>query len=89
MKFEDRRKMMDALDPELLGGKTPVDKATGYFRWHALQLLEDIADSVSSMSYAYREMLKIQQAKSGLSGMDKSRYGGGAAPAARQPGDGK
>lgn len=88
MKYDERKALMDSLDFDLLrGGPTAADqiKANGY-RWgYLIPLLADIAESLSGMSYAYREMLKIQQVKSGLAGSEKSRYGG-AAPAGKADG---
>ncbi len=78
MDAEERRVILDALDPaQLVGGKTVADRAEGSFRWHVLIFLADIAASQAQMAHAYTEMLKIQQVKCGLSGMEKSRYGGG------------
>lgn len=80
MDSDERKVLMDALDPaQLAGGKTKTDVAEGCFRWHVLTLLADIADSQERMAHAYTEMLRIQQVKCGLAGMDKSRYGNKAA----------
>ena len=87
MKYEERNELMKNLDPaQLAGGPTPLARAEGHFRWYILQLLADLCESVAGMSYAWREMLKISQAKAGLGNMDKSRYGGNT-PA--KQGDGK
>jgi hypothetical protein len=89
MKYEERKQLMEALQPDGLaaGGKDAI-KAECYFRWHQLQLLCSIADSVDSMAYAYQEMLKIQRSRENrtpqvspyadLPPTERSRYGGPA-----------
>jgi hypothetical protein len=68
MKYSERKKMMEDFNPEQLnGGKGPKELAEGYFRWHVVTLLADIADQLGTTAYAYQEMLKIQQSKSGQS----------------------
>lgn len=61
MKHIERKALIEALDPEILG-KTKEDKQ---FRFALLLLLGDIADSHDSLAACYREMLAIQQAKNG------------------------
>lgn len=79
MKYAERKTLMEQLNPEQLnGGKAPAQLAEGYFRWYLITLLGDIADQLGTTAYAYQEMLKIQQSKSGAG----PRPGSSAPPAA-------
>lgn len=73
MKYAERKQLMAELNPEQLAGSTtPTAKADGYFRWHVLQLLADIADHQDSLDYTYKEMLKLQQGKAGAAAARRS-----------------
>ena len=85
MKYAERKEMMDQLDPDqLAGGKTPVQIADGYFRWHVLQLLCDIADSQANMAYSYKEMLTLQQKKTGTARPPAAPQNGPTVPPTQQ-----
>lgn len=76
MKYAERKSFMEQLNPDnLKGSNSKADQAEAHYRFYVLHLMADIADQLSSVAYAYGEMLKIQQTKSQQKPIVKTNVG--------------
>jgi hypothetical protein len=61
MTYDERNALVNSLAPEQLAPKAQKEDQT--FRYALLLLLADIAGNQQTAAYSYRELLKLQQAK--------------------------